>query len=164
MRKRTIFALHCPQSLINFFSKGVKSMIILACDHAGYKLKEEVKAFFNSENISAIDVGCYSNDTVDYPDLAHAGVERVLENPQNVGIFICGTGIGMSMVANRNPKIRAALCTSKQTAVLARKHNDANVLVLGGRLTSKRKAIKMIKLFLTTDFERGRHQQRIDKF
>ena len=139
-------------------------MIILACDHAGFKLKEQIKAFFNSENISAIAVGCYSNDTVDYPDLAHAGVERGLENPQNVGIFICGTGIGMSMVANRNPKIRAALCTSKQTAVLARKHNDANVLVLGGRHTSKRKAIKMIKLFLTTDFERGRHQQRINKF
>ncbi|MBR5226920.1 MAG: RpiB/LacA/LacB family sugar-phosphate isomerase, partial [Clostridia bacterium] len=88
-------------------------MIILACDHAGYKLKEEIKAFFNSENISAIDVGCYSPDKVDYPDLAKAGVERVLENKQNVGIFICGTGIGMSMVANRNPQIRAALCTSK---------------------------------------------------
>ena len=139
-------------------------MIILACDHAGYKLKEEIKAFFNSENISAIDVGCYSPDRVDYPDLAKAGVERVLENKQNVGIFICGTGIGMSMVANRNPQIRAALCTSNITASLSRKHNDANVLVLAGRHTSKRKAIKMIKIFLTTDFEKGRHQERIKKF
>lgn len=138
-------------------------MIILACDHAGFRLKEAIKAFFNSENISAIDVGCYSADTVDYPDLARAGVARVLENKQNVGIFICGTGIGMSIAANRNPQIRAALCHSKETASLARKHNDANVLVLGGRHTSKRKAIKMIKVFLTTDFERGRHLERLKK-
>ena len=138
-------------------------MIILACDHAGFRLKEAIKAFFNSENISAIDVGCYSDDAVDYPDLAKAGVKRVLENKQNVGIFVCGTGIGMSIAANRNPQIRAALCNTKQAAVLARKHNDANVLVLAGRTTSTRKAVKMIKLFLTTDFERGRHLERIKK-
>ena len=138
-------------------------MIILACDHAGFALKEQIKAFFNSENISAIDVGCYSQDPVDYPDQAKAGVARVLENKQNVGIFICGTGIGISIAANRNPQIRAALCNSTQTAALARKHNDANVLVLAGRSTSKRKAIKMIKVFLTTDFEKGRHAERIKK-
>ena len=138
-------------------------MIILACDHAGFALKEQIKAFFNSENISAIDVGCYSADPVDYPDLAKAGVARVLENKQNVGIFVCGTGIGMCIAANRNPQIRAALCGNKQTAALARRHNDANVLVLAGRAISKRKAIKMIKVFLTTDFEKGRHADRIKK-
>lgn len=139
-------------------------MIILACDHNGYKLKEEIKSFFNSENITTIDVGCYSEDRVDYPDFAKAGCARVLENKTNVGIFVCGTGIGMSMVANRNPNIRAALCWNKETASMARKHNDANVLVLSGRFISKRKAIKMIKVFLTTDFEKGRHLTRIKMF
>lgn len=139
-------------------------MIILACDHNGYKLKEEIKGFFNSENITTIDVGCYSADRVDYPDFAKAGCARVLENKTNVGIFICGTGIGMSMVANRNPNIRAALCWNKETASLSRKHNDANVLILSGRFISKRKAIKMIKVFLTTDFEKGRHLTRIKMF
>ena len=139
-------------------------MIILACDHNGFELKEKIKAFFNSENITTIDVGTYSTDRVDYPDFAKAGVERILENPANVGIFICGTGIGISMVANRNPKIRAALCFNKEMASLARRHNDANVLVLGGKYTSPNKAIKMIKVFLTTDFEKGRHSQRLKKF
>ena len=139
-------------------------MIILACDHAGYPLKEEIKKFFNRENITTIDVGCYSTDRVDYPDFAKAGCQRVLENKRNIGIFICGTGIGMSMVANRNPEIRAALCNSVEAASLARKHNDANVLVLSGKRIKKRKAIKMIKTFLTTEFERGRHLSRIKMF
>ena len=138
-------------------------MIILACDHNGYELKEKIKEFFNAENINTIDVGCYSKDKFDYPDAAISGCARVLENNQNVGIFICGTGIGMSMVANRNPKIRAALCQNKQHASLARRHNDANVLVLSGKI-SKRKAVGMIKVFLTTDFEKGRHLNRIKKF
>lgn len=139
-------------------------MIILACDHNGFELKEQIKAFFNSENITTIDVGTYSKERVDYPDYAKAGCERVLENKLNIGIFICGTGIGMSMVANRNPEIRAALCSSKTDAIYARKHNDANVLILSGKNTSIRKAIKMIKLFLTTDFEKGRHLKRLKMF
>ena len=139
-------------------------MIILACDHNGFNLKEQIKSFFNSENITTIDVGCYSTDRVDYPDFAKAGCQRVLENKRNIGIFICGTGIGMSMVANRNPEIRAALCNSVEAASLARKHNDANVLVLSGKRIKKRKAIKMIKTFLTTEFERGRHLSRIKMF
>ncbi len=138
-------------------------MIILACDHAGFALKEQIKAFFNSENITTIDVGTYSKDSVDYPDFAKKGVERVLESKQNVGIFICGTGIGMSIVANRNPKIRAALCTTTTFASLARKHNDANVLVLPGRFISKVKAINIIKVFLTTDFEKGKYLARLKK-
>lgn len=139
-------------------------MIILASDHAGYLLKEEVKKFFNKENIIAIDVGCYSREQLDdYPDFAKAGNVKVLEDSRNVGIFICGSGIGMSMAANRNPKIRATLCRNETDAMLARAHNDANVLCLGGRFTKTKKAIKIIKVFLTTDFEGGRHSRRIKK-
>ena len=138
-------------------------MIVLASDHAGYPLKEELKKFFNKENIITIDVGCYSREGCDYPDFAKAGCAKVLEDSRNVGIFICGAGIGMSMAANRNPKIRAALCYTVANAELARVHNDANVLVLAGRQTKPRKAIKMAKVFLTTEFEGGRHARRIKK-
>ena len=124
-------------------------MIILACDHAGYELKEQIKAFFHSQNITTIDVGTYSTEKVDYPDFGRAGNQKVLENRNNIGIYICGTGIGMSIMANRNPKIRAALCTSTKFAQLARQHNNANVLVLPGRFISKSKAISIIKEFLT---------------
>ena len=140
-------------------------MIILASDHAGYLLKEEIKKFFNSENIIVIDVGCYSREKPDdYPDFAKAANLKVAEDPRNVGIYICGSGIGMSIVANRNPKIRAALCMNETFASLARRHNDANVLCLSGRYTSAKKAIKIIKVFLTTDFEGGRHARRIKKY
>lgn len=139
-------------------------MIILASDHRGYALKEDIKKFFNDENIITIDVGTYSKDGVDYPDFAKKGIEKVLENPRNVGIFICGTGIGMSMAANRNPKVRAALCLSANYAKLARAKNDANVLVLSGDNCKIKKAIQIIKVFLTTDFEGGRHARRVKKF
>lgn len=138
-------------------------MIILACDHAGYELKEEIKAFFNRENITTIDVGCYSADSCDYPDYIKAGNQKVLEGANNVGIYICGTGIGMSIGANRNAKIRAALCTTANFASLARRHNDANVLILPGRYINKTRAIRIIKVFLTTNFEGGRHLKRIKK-
>lgn len=138
-------------------------MIILACDHAGYELKEQIKEFFNKENITTIDVGCYSTDSCDYPDFAKAGNIKVLEGANNVGIYICGTGIGMSMACNRNPKIRGALCTNATFASLARKHNDANVLILPGRYINKTKAIGIVKVFLTTNFEGGRHSRRVKK-
>jgi ribose 5-phosphate isomerase B len=140
-------------------------MIILASDHAGYLLKEEVKKFLNKENIIAIDVGSYSREQLDdYPDFAKAGNAKVAEDPRNVGIYICGSGIGMCMAANRNPKIRASVCESVKYATLSRMHNDANVLCLPGRFMKPRKAIKIIKAFLTTDFEGGRHARRIKKF
>lgn len=138
-------------------------MIILASDHAGFLLKEDIKKFFKKENITTIDVGCYSMEPVDYPDFAKSANQKVLENDNNVGIYICGTGIGMDICANRNPKIRAALCPNPTYARLARSHNNANVLVLGGRFARKRKAIKIIKEFLTTQFDGGRHQKRIKK-
>ena len=138
-------------------------MIILASDHAGFLLKEDIKKFFKKENITTIDVGFYSMEPVDYPDFAKSANQKVLENDNNIGIYICGTGIGMDICANRNPKIRAALCPNPTYARLARSHNNANVLVLGGRFTRKRKAIKIIKEFLTTQFDGGRHQKRIKK-
>ncbi len=138
-------------------------MIIMASDHRGYMLKEQLKTFFNEENIITIDVGTYSKEPVDYPDFAKLGVEKVLEDKNNVGIFICGSGIGMSMAANRNPKIRAALCLSSNMAMLARKDNDANVLCLPALFVKRRKAINIIKVFLTTSFEGGRHARRIKK-
>lgn len=138
-------------------------MIILACDHAGYPLKEEIKKFFNKENITTIDVGTYSTDSVDYPDYAKLGNAKVLESDNNIGIFICGTGVGMSICANRNPKIRAALCWSPAIAALSRQHNNANVLVLPGRFMNKRKAIRIVKEFLTSQYEAGRHAKRLKK-
>lgn len=138
-------------------------MIILASDHAGFLLKEDIKKFFKKENITTIDVGCYSMEPADYPDFAKSANQKVLENDNNIGIYICGTGIGMDICANRNPKIRAALCPNATYARLARQHNNANVLVLGGRFTRKRKAIKIIKEFLTTQFDGGRHQRRLKK-
>lgn len=138
-------------------------MIVLASDHRGFALKEEIKKFFNDENILTIDVGTYSADSVDYPDYAKAGNKKVLESPNNVGIYICGTGIGMTIAANRNPKIRAALVSSKSLASIARRHNNANVLVLAGNSMNKIKAIGIIKEFLTTDFDGGRHSGRIKK-
>lgn len=138
-------------------------MIVLASDHGGYQLKEEIKKFFHKEKIITIDVGCYSREMCDFPDYAKAGCAKVLEDSRNIGIFICTTGIGMSMAANRNPKIRAALCHNTQTASLARRHNDANVLVLAAKGTRPRKALAMIKVFLTTDFEGGRYARRNKK-
>lgn len=137
-------------------------MIIMASDHRGYALKEELKTFFNQENIITIDVGTYSKEPVDYPDYAKLGIDKVLENKNNVGIFICGSGIGMSIAANRNPKIRAGLCLTPKMAMLARKDNDANVLCIPGTLKTK-KVIKIVKVFLTTSFEGGRHARRLKK-
>ena len=137
-------------------------MIIMASDHRGYALKEELKTFFNQENIITIDVGTYSKEPVDYPDFAKLGVAKILEGKSNVGIFICGTGIGMSIAANRNPKIRAALCLNNKMAELARRHNDANVLCIPGNL-KKKKALAIVKIFLTTSFEGGRHARRLKK-
>ena len=138
-------------------------MIVVASDHRGYELKEELKEFFNNENIITIDVGTYSKEPVDYPDFAKLGIDKILENKNNVGIFICGSGIGMSLAANRNPKIRAALCVNERMAALARRDNDANVLCLGANFIKKKKAIKIVKIFLTTSFEGGRHARRLKK-
>ena len=139
-------------------------MLYLASDHAGFQLKTKIIEYLKRKGIDFNDLGTNSNERTDFPKYAKLLTDAVAQNESNRGILICGTGIGMSIAANRNPKIRAALCMDETFASLARRHNDANVLCLSGRFTSPRKAIKIIKVFLTTDFEGGRHARRIKKY
>ena len=136
--------------------------ILIGSDHAGYQLKVELlKEVW--ENWDFQDCGTHSIDPVDYPDIAHAVCQQVIDTDQRA-ILVCGTGIGMTMVANRYPEIRAALCYNEEMARMARKHNNANVLVLGKRMISIWEATNIIRKFLTTEFDNGRHSRRIAKF
>ncbi len=137
--------------------------IVLASDHAGFKLKEIVKKYLIKKRKNILDLGTKNNISVDYPDIAHLFAKNIKKSNKNTGILICGSGIGMSIVANRHKNVRAALCYNKKTAVLSRKHNNANVIVFGSRLTKKNVALKCIDVFLKTDFERGRHLRRVNK-
>jgi ribose 5-phosphate isomerase B len=142
-----------------------KEIIVIGADHRGYDLKEIIKARLSITELSIIDVGATNNkDSVDYPDYAKLVVESIESGNATKGILICGTGIGMSITANRHKKIRAALCHNEETAELCRKHNDANVLVLGSSSLDEQTALICVDKFLNTDFEGGRHQNRINKF
>ena len=136
--------------------------IFLSSDHAGFELKEKVKSFLIDNNFVYEDLGCSSLEPVDYPDYAKLLSKKIKDN-NSKGILFCGTGIGISMAANRFPYIRAALCTSVEMASKSRKHNDANVLALGGRILEDNLALEIVKEFLYTDFEAGRHSLRVDK-
>ncbi len=135
--------------------------IVIASDHAGYDLKELIKKYLIESNFKVKDLGCNSHDSVNYPDYAHQLAKYVLAN-QCRGILICGSGIGMSIAANRHKGIRAALCTSVDYAKLSRQHNDANVLILGARFIDQELAQNITDIWLNTAFEGGRHQQRVD--
>lgn len=137
--------------------------ILIASDHAGFHLKEELKKHFKSEH-EFMDLGSNSSDSVDYPDYAHILSQKISESKDSFGILICGSGIGMSMVANRYKDVRAALCLNEKMAQLSREHNNANVLVLGSRLISCEEAIKCLIMFIKSKFEGNRHQARLDKF
>ena len=137
--------------------------ILIASDHAGFHLKEGLKKHFTSEH-EFIDFGPNSSDSVDYPDYAHILSQKISESKDSFGILICGSGIGMSMVANRYKDVRAALCLNEKMAQLSREHNNANVLVLGSRLISCEEAIKCLIMFFKSKFEGNRHQARLDKF
>ena len=137
--------------------------IFLSSDHAGFELKEKVKSFLIDKNFEYEDLGCSSLEPVDYPDYAKLLSKKIKDRNNSKGILFCGTGIGISMAANRFPHIRAALCTSVEMASKSRKHNDANVLVLGGRILEDKLALEIVKEFLHTDFEAGRHSLRVDK-
>ncbi len=137
--------------------------IALGSDHAGFELKEIVKEYLQSKSISVTDMGCYNAERVDYPDYAIKVSQSVAAGEFEFGILVCGTGIGISITANKIRGIRAALCCSEYMAEKARQHNDANILAMGGRTTSAEEAKKIIDKFLTTSFEGGRHKLRVDK-
>ena len=137
--------------------------IIIGSDHAGYALKEKVKSFVAEKGIELEDVGTYSEDSVDYPDFGIKVASNVSQGIFQRGILICGSGIGMSMVANRFGNVRAALCNDLFSAIMCRRHNNANILVMGGRIIGEALAMEIVKAWLETGFEGGRHQGRIDK-
>ena len=137
--------------------------IFIASDHAGYNLKRNIVHHY-SKKINIKDLGTFnSSKPVNYPDFAHKLCKKVTSNSKNIGILVCGTGMGMSMSANRHKKIRAALCYSVKNAKLSRLHNNANIITLGSRLIKKTTAIKCINAFLNTKFEGGRHTKRVKK-
>lgn len=136
--------------------------IVIASDHAGFNLKEKIKEFLQKHNYEVIDVGCYSTESVDYPEFGVKAIEKILHKEAESGILICGTGIGMSIVANRFSGIRAALCHEPFSAKMSRLHNNANVLVLGGRIIGEAMALEIVKTFFETPFEGGRHERRIN--
>lgn len=138
--------------------------IAIACDHGGYELKLKVKEYLGETEHAYVDLGCPDETSVDYPDYAQKVVHYVLHNGYDVGVLLCGTGQGMAMCANKHRGIRAALCTDLNLAEQARSHGNCNILCMGGRITHHYTAIEILKKFLETDFEGGRHQNRIAKF
>lgn len=157
--------------------------LVIANDHAGFDLKLKILDFLSQASYeiysnnpekrhlaggqkkqkSIMDLGCYSTERVDYPDYAKKVVEEIIEGNTKYGILICGTGIGMSIAANRSCAVRAALCLNEFMAERARSHNDANILVLASKLTEERLVFQVINKFLNTEFESGRHAQRVGK-
>ena len=137
--------------------------IFISSDHAGYNLKEQIKKKF-SKRYKFQDLGTNNSKiSVNYPDYAHKLCKKVGNNHKNMGILVCGSGIGMSMAANRHKKIRAAVCYSIKSTKLSRLHNNANIITLGARLTKKKIAFKCIEVFINTKFEGGRHKKRVIK-
>ena len=138
-------------------------MIALASDHAGFSYKEKIKTVLNELQLPFTDFGTNSNESTDYPDFGHAAALAVSQGECDRGILVCGTGIGMSIVANKHTGVRAAACETVEAAELSRKHNDANVLCIGERLTTWDEAQEIVRIFLKTDFEGGRHERRVAK-
>jgi ribose 5-phosphate isomerase B len=138
--------------------------IVIGSDHAGFDLKEACKVFLEgSGRYKVTDIGVFSRDSADYPRIAHRAAEAVARGEYSRGILICGTGIGMSITANRHKGVRAALCLDLYSAKMSRLHNDANVLVMGGRVLGVGLALEIVDLFLKTEFEGGRHKARLDQ-
>ena len=144
--------------------KEKKTPIIIGSDHAAYDLKEKVKAFLIGRGIDVEDAGCHNENSVDYPDFGIKVSSMVSAGKFERGILLCGTGIGMSMVANKFPHVRAALCTDLFSSIMSKRHNNSNILVLGARVVGDILAMEIVKAWLETPFEGGRHQRRLDKF
>ncbi len=137
--------------------------IALGCDHGGYALKETLKAHLLEGGCQVLDFGCHSPESCDYPDFARQAAQAVADGTCRFGVVVCTTGIGVSMVANKVPGVRCALCHEPFSAQMTRRHNDANMLALGAGVTGPHLAIDILDAFLTYDFEGGRHQRRVDK-
>ena len=137
--------------------------IFISSDHAGFYLKEIIKKFLSKKKIKFYDLGPYNNNKVDYPDFAHKVAKKVKIKKNHVGILVCGSGMGMNIVANRHKNIRAVQCFNLKSAKLSRLHNDANIITLGSRLLTKKNALNCVSAFLNTKFEGGRHIKRIKK-
>lgn len=144
--------------------EGKQMCIAIACDHAGYTLKEQIKDYFSGRNnIMIKDLGTYSDESVDYPDYGHKLANEIEKGNCHMGITICGSGNGINMTANKHQMIRSALCWSEEIARLARAHNDANVCALPGRFIDIEQALVIVERFLQTDFDGGRHERRKKK-
>lgn len=141
----------------------MSEIIPIASDHAGFELKEEVKSYLTSKGIETKDFGTYSADSVDYPDFAHQVGAAVNRGDYGRGIVICGSGNGVQMTVNKYPNVRCALCWNEEIAQLARQHNDANILSMPARFIPADVALKIVDIFLSTPFEGGRHQRRVEK-
>ena len=137
--------------------------IFISSDHAGFKLKEQIKNSLQKKKLNFEDLGPNNDDKVDYPDFAHKLAKKIKLSRENVGILICGSGIGMNIAANKHKNVRAAQCFNAKSTKLSRLHNDANIITLGSRLISKKNALNFISVFLNTNFEGGRHLRRIKK-
>ena len=140
-----------------------KKKLAIVSDHAGYYLKEKLLKYLIKEQFEVKDFGCYTDQIVDYPDFGHPLAKAVSSGEFELGISICGTGNGINMVVNKHPGIRSALCWNEEISRLARAHNDANICALPGRFISESEAYLIVKTFLDTEFEGGRHRRRVDK-
>ena len=138
-------------------------IISMGADHAGFSVKEKIREYLESKGYTLLDKGAYSEDSVDYPEFGHAVGNSVQSGESTKGIVVCGSGIGISMAANKIEGIRAALCTSSEHALMSRLHNDANVLAIGARMTDYDVITDIIDTWLSTEFEGGRHSRRVDK-
>ncbi|MDO9111722.1 MAG: ribose 5-phosphate isomerase B [Desulfatirhabdiaceae bacterium] len=141
-----------------------RTPIILGCDHAAYDLKEYLKTLIKQKGIEIKDIGAHSAEAVDYPDFGFQVAGAVSTGEYSRGILLCGTGLGMSIVANKFSHVRAALCNDLFSAIMSRRHNNANILVMGGRVIGDVLAKEIVTAWLQTPFEGGRHQRRLDKF
>lgn len=137
--------------------------IVMASDHAGLALKRHLQAFLEKEGCTVVDVGTHTTDSCDYPDYAAAAGRRLAAGEFELGVFVCGSGIGISISANKIPGIRAAACAHEYLAEMSRRHNNANVLCLGERVVAFGLAEVLVRRFVETEFEGGRHQRRVDK-
>ena len=136
--------------------------IIIGSDHAGFSMKEELKTWLNTQGHTCDDKGCHSTESVDYPDYAHATALAVIENKSRA-VLICGSANGVCMSANKHKGVRAALCWMKEIAVLARQHNDANIVCIPARYLTHEQAAEIVDAFISTQFEGGRHANRVNK-